>query len=756
MLTLLGGLKKVSTTTVATNSLRFRSASPAYLSRTFAAQTNSSIFTFSAWIKRGAIGACTLFSASTNTSLGFNASDQINVTINGISAATSTAVFRDLCSWYHVVYVQNGASQTIYVNGLSVAIGTTSNSIFNTPITHQIGAINTTAFFEGCITEINFIDGQALTPDSFAYLSSATKEWSIVKYLGTYGNNGFYLKFADASAVTAAALGKDSCGNGNNWTPNGFSITAGVTYDSFVDVPANNYCTLNSLVGTGGELTFSKANLTINAPAKTGLSGWSGYGTIAVSSGKWYFEAKYTVSGTSTYYPGVGIALGGTAATGSGYIFYMSSAQLNNAGSITPYGTGFVNGDTIGVVFDLNAGTIEFSTNNVFHGVAVTGVNGLYIPYVQLYRLTSYASGFEFNFGQRPFSYSLPANALPLSSANLAAPIGNYFAISSKQYDGTGSALTVQSTSKNVTFKPDFVWIKANNATTDHSLYDSVRGATKDIASNLTAAETTQSTGLTSFDADGFSIGTLAKLNTIGVSYTALMWKSSGVITTNTSGTISSQINVNTATGFSIVKYTGTGVNATVGHGLGIAPKLIIVKNTSAITNWPVYHTVTGQANRLFLNTSDATAAAATFWNGTAPTTSVFSIGTSTETNGSTNSIIAYCFSEITGFSRFSSYTGNGSAEGPFVYCGFKPKFIMIKCNGSAGDWAMIDTTNNTFNASGVTSLADTSGVQGNALSLDIVSNGFKIRSATLNNTSSAVYIFAAFAEIPLKYALAR
>ena len=278
MLSLLGSLRGGGGTSFVTNSLRFRSNVSAYLSRTFVGPTSSTVFTWSAWVKRGSIGVTArLFGASTTTSFGFNSTDQLLLTLNGTAAITTTAVFRDASAWYHIVYTQNGAAQTIYVNNNLVGTGTTANTVFNTAIAHQLAAANTTSFFDGYLTDVNFIDGQALTQASFGAINSSTGVWAPSQYTGTYGTNGFYLKFADASAATAAAIGKDSSPNGNNWTPNNISVTAGQTYDSMIDVPVNyndggngrgNYAVLSPISMPGGTSSTLNGNLSLtNASA---------------------------------------------------------------------------------------------------------------------------------------------------------------------------------------------------------------------------------------------------------------------------------------------------------------------------------------------------------------------------------------------------------------------------------------------------------------------------------------------------------
>ena len=329
----------------------------------------------------------------------------------------------------------------------------------------------------------------------------------------------------------------------------------------------------------------------------------------------------------------------------------------------------------------------------------------------------------------------------------------DYFGVLTYTGDGAASKTVVDTSA--VTFQPDFVWIKGRSGATDHALYDAVRGTTKDLVSNSTAAETTQSTGLTSFVNGGFTIGNLAKLNTSGATYTAWCWKANGAGSSNTQGSITSTVSVNTTAGFSIVTYTGTGANATVGHGLGVAPRMIIAKRrVDSPYNWPVYHAaLSGGANDyLILDTTNAKATNIVVWNNTNPTSSVFSIGTDGFINASTKTYVAYCWAEIAGFSRFTSYTGNGSTDGTFIFLGFRPKFVLVKRTDTSGtSWVINDTSRDTYNVSSLYLQANVSDAEGTLNpTMDILSNGFKIRTTNSSwNANGGTYIVAAFAESP-------
>jgi len=334
-------------------------------------------------------------------------------------------------------------------------------------------------------------------------------------------------------------------------------------------------------------------------------------------------------------------------------------------------------------------------------------------------------------------------------------------------YTGTGSALSVTNSGS---FQPDFIWIKPRSIIGNHGLFDSVRGFSKSVRSNATRVEDTSSAtyDLTAFNSNGFSVGPSSNIDTStnGATVVAWQWKAGGTAVTNTSGSISSQVSVNTTAGFSVVTYTGTvSYPQTIGHGLGAVPQFIMVKNRSRITNWAVYHVSVGNTKASYLNATDAAYADAGFWNNTTPTSTVFTgdNGVGYTTNGATDNYVAYCWTPIAGYSAFGSFTGNGSADGPFVYTGFRPAFVMAKLSSATGDWNIVDDMRQTYNdASGnpvlrtntTSAEEDVDTMQGQ---MDILSNGFKLRSNSSSlNLNNGTIIYAAFAEAPLKYANAR
>ena len=326
----------------------------------------------------------------------------------------------------------------------------------------------------------------------------------------------------------------------------------------------------------------------------------------------------------------------------------------------------------------------------------------------------------------------------------------DYF--NTKLYTGTSSTNAVTG----VGFQPDMVWIKNRTDVANHNLYDAVRGTSAGkLKPNDTPAESYNAQDLSVFGTDGFTVGGNNEVNGSGDNMVAWNWRagnSSG--SANTDGTINSTVSANTTAGFSIVSYTANATaGATVGHGLGAVPKMIIVKSRTSVDSWIVYHagnTSAPETDYLSLNTTDATADDA-IWNDTAPTSSVFSLGTNAPVNGSGKNLIAYCFAEKTGYSKFGSYVGNGNADGTFVYTGFRPAWVLIKQTNTTNNWILMDNKRPGYNLTNSFLEPDGNGAEivNNANNrIDMLSNGFKIRgTGTGTNASSGNYIYMAFGQ---------
>ena len=317
-----------------------------------------------------------------------------------------------------------------------------------------------------------------------------------------------------------------------------------------------------------------------------------------------------------------------------------------------------------------------------------------------------------------------------------------------KLYTGNGGTQSITG----VGFQPDWIWIKCRSNSDDHTSTDAVRGNTKVIYPNGTAAEGTSSSRITSFDSDGFSLGSSGDTNTNSRTFVSWNWKANGQGSANTDGSINSTYtSANTTAGVSIVSYTGTGSNATVGHGLGVAPKVVFIKRRSATSQWVLGHKSLGFTKFLELNLTGAAQTNSNRFNDTDPTSTVFSIGTEGDVNASGQTYVAYCFAEKTGFSKFETYVGNQNDDGPFVYTGFKPAWVMLKNSSDSQDWYMYDNRRPGYNYNHYLVANTTAAEVTSDNWVDFTSNGFKLRKGqTGSNRSDDTYIYMAFAEAPL------
>ena len=300
-------------------------------------------------------------------------------------------------------------------------------------------------------------------------------------------------------------------------------------------------------------------------------------------------------------------------------------------------------------------------------------------------------------------------------------------------------------------FQPDLTWIKSRTGTAyDHRNFDIVRGAGKRIGTNKTDAEATVANELKSFDSDGFTLGTSVAVNGLA-NFVSWNWKAGGTAVSNTDGDITSSVSANTDSGFSVVTWTGTGANATVGHGLNSVPSIIILKNRIDAIQWRVYHASLGATKAIFLDLTNPADTLTAYWNDTTPTSSVFSLGNDNGTNGSGDGMVAYCFAEKKGFSKFGSYVGNGSADGTFVYTGFKPAFVMLKSSSNVTEWIMHDNDRLGYNGGNQPLFPNNSGAEDANSRIDLLSNGFKLKDSSVHwNGSGYSFIYLAIAESPI------
>ena len=781
----------VSGTYEISRSLRFNSADTAYLNRTPASAGNRKTWTYSTWLKRSSLGSyqCVLGYVETGGLvqhvLQFTDTDELVLYIyvaGYLMLLKTTQVFRDVSAWYHIVITQDTTQATstnrakMYVNGTQVTSFATANypaqntdGYFNSNVPQGIGSYPPTlgTYFNGYITETYMVDGQALTPSSFGETNAQTGVWQPKAYSGSYGTNGFYLNFSDNSNTTAATLGKDYSGNGNNWTPNNFSVTAGAGNDSLVDSPTSygvdtgaggtvrgNYCTFNPLA-KGSTNTIANGNL----DAANTTSGGAGkiLGTIGITSGKWYAEATMSGGGGMPGIAEVTCSLSGYPGAESNSWGYNNGGDKYNGGSNYSYGASFTTNDVIGLALDMDAGTITFYKNNTSQGVAFSsGIAGKTITFVARGDTTTTES---WNFGQRPFAYTAPSGFKALCTQNLPTPtIGATTATLANKYfdvvlrNGGGSSGGTYSTTVNMA-NGALLWDKPRNQASSNYLMDSVRGISKLLTSNGTSGEATDTAWFTNFGTNSYTTG--ATDWGTGVTIVDWIWAANGSGSTNTAGSITSTVSANTTSGFSVVTMTYASVAGTVGHGLGVAPQMIIVKSRGGTGNWFVSHTGLTNMSGYYILLDSTSAEGAANWGGS-PTSTTFNM--SNNLFGS-DTYVAYCFAPIAGYSAFGSYTGNGSADGPFVFTGMRPAYIMLKRTDNTSDWFVYDATRSPYNAASTRLYPDLSVAEdtgGSNYDIDFLSNGFKLRGTGQINISGSTWIFMAFASNPFKYSLAR
>jgi hypothetical protein len=762
-------------------SLRFNDDDSAYLSRTPASAGNRKTWTWSGWVKLGNIPSNdTLFSAKTNTAQIWLAGTTGQLRIEQYNGAGGynfrydyEGFIRDPSAWYHLVVAFDTANATeanrikVYVNGIQRQISYTYNSMsqnfeseFNNSETHWLGTLGS-QYFDGYMAEVHFIDGQALTPDYFGETDEDYGHWKPIRYTGSYGTNGFYLDFSNSGSI-----GEDQAGS-NDWTANNLAAT-----DVVLDSPTNNFATWNPLaIGEGGQ-TYSEGNLKLTTAATAAWHG--GVSNIGMSSGKWYAEFIYTSSVVNPTigvpmtqtprHPGTGAYGGAEADTGIGFAEDGSIYTQGSAADKT--NSGFAVGDVIGIALDVDNRTVDIYKNNVDIGGATSIDVGTYYFGAGEYNATSFIANFgqDSSFagnktaqnntddnGVGDFYYAPPSGFLALCTANLPDP-----AVIPGENFGATLFQASETTISGLSAKPELIWVKNRVNPYSHRIADIIRGTDAELSSNDTSVETNHTNGTDGFTADGWTHGGYGSAGTND--FVGWFWKAGGSGSSNTDGSITSTVSANPDAGFSIGTYTGNATaGATVGHGLSQAPEMIIIKDRPTVNDWPVYHASAGATAFFKLNSTVAQATSSTVWNNTAPTTSVFTLGTSNLANNSTKSHVFYAFHSVDGFSKFGSYTGNGSSDGTFVYTGFRPAFVILKSATSATSWVTYDAKRDTYNAVGQVVYANSSGAESDTRPrADFLSNGFKLRSATEPNWSGETIIYMAFAEYPFKYTNAR
>ena len=665
---------------------------------------------------------------------------------------------------------------------------------------HRIGRFSNYTDYTGCYyAEANFVDGQAYDPSYFGFTESQTNIWMPKRYGGTYGTNGFYLNFSTLGE-TATTMGLDRSGNNHNFTPTNLEIS-----DFTLDTPSNTFATLNPLSTSVN--TLSQGNLYSTG----GGASWRPVSSnMVMSSGRWYWElyidtvSSYQIHGIrpqirddgdvnheNDYYPGTYSDEWGY--DGRGYLH-------NSASPDTSWGNSYAAGDILGFALDMDAGTLNIYKNGSSTGSQITGISashspsgsrGDYLVCLCVYGSTGQAI---INFGQEGtfaghkssqnntdingignFYYTPPTGFKALCSANLRGD-SSYIIEPQKHFDiltytGTGSSNSLT----DLEFSPDLIWVKRRNGDgTNHHLWvNSVRGGSKSLSTNLQSAENTNANRDMTFLANGIRWNSdTGNANASGGTYVAWCWKGGGSSNTYNidgtgygtasaagldGGTIDPDgASVNTEAGFSIITYTGNGTTgSTVAHGLGKKPAWVVIKTTSNTDNWMVYH----QGNNNFsspedfyleFNAGGGDIDSVIMMNDTAPTTSVFSLQDDHSVNGNTKTYVAYCWSEIPGYSKFGTYRGNGSSSnGSYVHLGFRPAFILMKKFSGSDVWELVDSARVSYNNKTASlypasdSIETTSGRV-----IDFLSDGFKQYNGNGNtNEDGHDYVYMAFAE---------
>jgi len=780
-------------------SLRFEDGDSPALTRTPSSAGNRKTWTWSAWIKRGNISANQfLFQAydgasSRRSGIKFNSDNTIAFDQGGGASSgliDTVAVYRDVSSFYHIVVVADYSNGTagnrakIYVNGVLQTVTTSDDfenddGLINSTNEHSISRASSGSF-DGYMSEVNFIDGTALGPDSFGETKDGI--WVAKNVSGlTYGTNGFHLDFADSSAI-----GNDVSGQNNDFAVSGGGSPTLVASDVVPDSPTNNFAVMNVLDNKA--VTLSEGNLRCTPTGDYKAV----RGNFAIPlTGKWFFEARVTTDGggniTDQF---IGIATDQNVLSGSSPyaqaatygVLYKLAGTIGRLGSDAETGlASFAAGDVLGVAINSTDNEVQFYKNGSTVGSAVALPSTTRNSFAFFAGATNRSS--VFNFGQdSTFNgavsagsatdgvgtfQSLPTGFKALCSANLDEPDiidgSEYF--NTVLWTGTGNDdLEVTG----VGFSPSWSWMKRRDATGDQLFFDVVRGNGKQLKSAGstnspgTSAESTQSNKQKTFTADGFTLGTDATVNTNNGTYVAWNWLAGGSAVSNSDGTITSSISANSESGFSIVSFTHDGTNAsTIGHGLGKTPTMIIMKQRSAVSNWRVFHSELADGKNILLNSANAVTQAGDIFQ-TAPTNTVFTSGNGDSGNGKT--YIAYCFADIDQYCKAGSYLGNGSSDGTYIFTGFRPAWILVKRseNATGANWWIHDNKRNTTangNDTDASLLANTTTAESGLsdCETDFLSNGFKIRNS-LNqaNNTSGTYIYLAFAEQPFKYANAR
>ena len=751
-------------------SCRFNDDDDAQLVSPTISSGSERIGTWSFWYKRANLGQVAeiydVYRTSTSNMairIRFNASDQLQVICENDSGAAivsrvTTQVFRDPSAWgnFHIKVDTGQTDDTscvIYHNGVQItAFGTKTNpgsatdaNLFTSGKSAYIGSTPAGAGdYDGYLSQFTVQDGVVGVPADVGETSSDTGQWIPKSVSGlTFGTNGSLLAFQDSSA-----LGDDTSGNDNDFTASGLAAA-----DQTPDSPTLNRAVLNAAQdGSSATAVMSEGNTRVAVSGSTRIQRMS---TIPLV-GKVYWEVlsvdnSQNIAGIcdNTVFP---MEYNDFHELLPPHVMVYDNLNLWYNSSYTTYSQPS-NGQRRMFAFDADTGELWGGVNGTWHNsgdpAAGTGEVGTVGTTTTWFIVIGGKSGADQQLilGSGNMSHTVPSgftadlDVSQLADPTIADPSGSF---QSTIYTGDGATTLAVNQGGNSTFTPDFVWVKNRDQADAHLLFDLPRGVTNYLISNTGGGQATGADTVESFDSDGFTVGDDVRVNTSGEKYVGWQWLESDTA------------------GFDVFTFTGTGSAHTISHSLGVAPELIIIKNQNITSDWWVYHaanTSAPETDYLVLNTTAATTDSATAWNDTAPTSSVFSVGTASNVNGDGNSHIAYIFAGVEGYSKFGFYTGNGNANGPFVWCGFKPAVVIIKRTDSTSDWTIKDAARNPYNVVDNALLPDAPNTEYNAtwVYVDFLSNGFKVRSTdNSQNTSSGTYVFAAWADTPFKTANAR
>ena len=735
------------------------------------------------------------------------ASDRLQFDVNN-PAPTSHAKAESIRqvrdnAWYHAVFTFDSTQATesdrmkMYINGELETLHSDTvypsqnyEVYFNNDVVHRIGA--TTSYssgadlghFNGYLAEFHFIDGTTYDASYFGYTEQQTGIWRPKRVTGlTYGTTGFYLDFKDNTSTTT--IGYDKSGNANHFSPHDVQVS-----DSVPDSPTNDFCIMTGLnKNTGlsrGNLQFYKWNDSSAALVTCQAS------MDIPNTGKWVWEHRWT-GYTYTRYWGMTrrMRAQGAYLDSSAYVYYdmyngETKSGLNGSVVTTLTGGQTSYGDNTTRFWMMACDMDDMKARFYYNNTLISTIAIPELPddgkgnYVWTWTSTNGGSGSSlddrFNFGQDSTYFG----AASLQNKTDASGLGQFYTtvpdghnclctknlpartdvivepqkhFDTLLYTGNGSTLTVSG----LKFQPDFVWIKVRSHSGDnHHLYDSVRGAAKSIFANTDDDEQTSDTDrLSSFTSNGFTLGSNYRVNGDGRTFVAWCWKAGGAAVSNSDGAITSSVSVNREAGFSIVSYSGNGNStATIGHGLGKAPKWIMTKcrTTDTQADWVVWHVGLSDNKNVFLNQQNAETTPS-YGHITDPTSTLINVskGSGNQTNVSGQTYISYCWTDVPGYSKFGVYTGNGDSDGTFVNVGFKPAFVFIKCFSGTFNWMLYDSKRGTENQINKYLMANSNNAEADSTtdnSIDFLANGFKLRySNTSTNQSDGTYIYMAFAD---------